>query len=128
MKDIKLTIQIDKPVQDVFAFAINPENTPKWVDSVTREQTNEWPVKLGTIYRNQNITGVWSEYTVTEFEHDKLFTLTKHGGLLVRYKLTPLGHNTTELEYHVRTETGEFEDSFIETIVAKLKEVLETAA
>ena len=67
MKENKLTIQIKKPIQEAFAFPLNPANTPLWVDSFVKEETNEWPVKVGTIYRSQNRDGKWSEYVMAGF-------------------------------------------------------------
>lgn len=57
MNEVKQTIAIEKPAQKVFAFTINPDNTPKWVDVVVEEQTNETPTKLGTIYKNKDTDG-----------------------------------------------------------------------
>lgn len=53
MKHKKLTITIDKPSSEVFEFTADPKNTPKWIDGIIIEETNETLPKLGTIYRNK---------------------------------------------------------------------------
>lgn len=91
MKDKKLNIIINKPVGVVFDFTLNPENTPKWIDGIVVEETNETPPKLGTIYRNKSQSGDWNEYEMTEFEKDKTFTLTRlNGDYHVRYTFKPV--------------------------------------
>ncbi|MEI7563640.1 MAG: hypothetical protein WCJ39_08670 [bacterium] len=52
MKENKLTIIINKPINEVFEFSTNPKNTHLWVDSIKEEITNEYPPKMGTIYKN----------------------------------------------------------------------------
>lgn len=126
MRENKLIIQIKKSVREVFAFLLNPANSPLWIDSFVREETNEWPVKVGTIYRNQNREGKWAEYTVTAFRENKLFEMTSADkNYHVRYTLRALNNNTTELEYYEWMEERELEEPFIGEILNKLKTVLE---
>jgi uncharacterized protein YndB with AHSA1/START domain len=102
MNELVLAITINRPVEEVFAFALNPKNTPKWVNFIEYEETNEWPAKLGTIYRNHGSDKeAWSTFEVTLFEPNKAFVLSKKDtDYYVRYVFTPKSKDTTELTYY----------------------------
>ncbi len=126
MKDLRLTVTINKPAHEVFAFTTDPTNTPKWIDAIVVEETNEWPAKLRTTYRNQNTAGVWREFVMTSFEPGKSFTLTSKDGYHVRYTCNPLDAHTTQLEYYEWMDEGELHDVLTAAVLEKLKRTIET--
>lgn len=126
MKSKRLVIKINKPVSKVFEFVTNPINTPKWVESITAEETNETPPRQGTIYRNQNRAGEWSEYEMTKFEQNKMFILSnRRNAYHVEYTLIPIDANTTELEYYEWVDEGNLTEPFTMGTLEKLELVLE---
>jgi len=129
MQSRKLSITINRPVSKVFEFTTNPENTPKWIDGIVVEETNETPPKLGTIYRNKGQDGVWNEYEMTSFEQDKMFELTRtNGDYHVRYTFVPSGENGCEFEYYEWVDEGELDDTFSQEVLEKLKTTIEQEA
>jgi len=50
MTETKQTITINQPSHTVFEFVLDPKNTPKWVDGVVKELTNESPTKLAMVH------------------------------------------------------------------------------
>lgn len=126
MKELKQTIVINKPIEEVFTFTINPANTSKWVESIVTEQTNEWPVKLGAIYRSQNRAGEWAELELTALEPNKAFTMRMVDGSEVRYSFTAPNTDITKLDY-VWASDGLLDASFLDSILTKLKTVIEAS-
>lgn len=128
MKENKLTVKIQKPVETVFEFTTNPENTPFWIDAIEAEETSDWPIKIGTIYKNRNKAGRWSEYIVIALEPNKLFELAeKNGNYHVRYSYRELAKSAAEMEYFEWVEQGEIAGPFTQDILDKLKIVVEKA-
>ncbi len=127
MKSNKLIVTINKPVHEVFAFTLNPENTPFYISSIVKEEVNEKPTKIGTIYRNQNKNSKWSEYTVTAYEKNKLFIFTSSdGNYSVKYSFKSISDNATEVEYYEQVGQGDLEEPFTAEILDKLKLILES--
>lgn len=129
MKEWKLEIDIERPVEEVFLFSIDPHNSPKWIDSFGEEVTSAWPVALGTVYRNRGKGGPWNSYTVTAFEENKVFELTSEdGGYCVRYIFEDIGRGVTRLRYHEWVKHGELDAPFGMEALEKLKGLIEEAA
>jgi hypothetical protein len=126
VRENKLTIQINKPVEDIWDFTTNPKNTPKWIN-VIQEETSEWPIKAGTVYRNQGKDGKWNTFTMTELEQYKYFVmLGSDNNYHCKYTFRDLGDGKSELEYYEWMENGELEEPFTLDILEKLKSVVES--
>jgi len=48
MKENKISIIINKPIEEVFEFTTNPKNTHLWITSIVEEVSDEYPPKIGT--------------------------------------------------------------------------------
>ncbi|MEK7533573.1 MAG: SRPBCC family protein [Patescibacteria group bacterium] len=126
LKKNKLTITIKKSVSEVFAFLLDPANSPRWIDSFVYEETSEWPVKEGTIYRNKNRQGEWNEYTVTSFEQDKTFILKMgDGNYHVQYTFLPISKTETQMEYYEWVIRDMLAEPYTQEALMKLKTVVE---
>ena len=68
----ELSVVIERPVEEVFAFATDPENEPLWQStSLETEQTSGGPVGVGATFRNTSkFLGrrIETTYEVTENE------------------------------------------------------------
>ena len=126
MQSNKLTIVIQRPVEAVFEFTINPKNTPLWIEGMVEEISSEFPPHLGTIYKNRRDDLNWEMYKVVEFEKNKLFTLQDaEGNYPVRYTFKPLSESETEMTYFEWVESGEIKHPFSQDVLVKLKAVME---
>lgn len=74
MQEKKYKIIINKPIEEVFEFTTNPKNTQLWVPFVDEEVTNEFPPKLGTLYKSRR-KNHWNESKVTEFIINRIFKI-----------------------------------------------------
>jgi uncharacterized protein YndB with AHSA1/START domain len=126
MKELKLKVVINKSIADVFEFTTNPDNTHKWIKSVTKEVSTEYPPKIGATYQNFDSKGTMNEYIVTQFIENRLFQLdATHDDYKVRYTYTPVSESETELEYFEWSEDGKLHAPFMQEILDYLKEVME---
>ena len=126
MQENKITIIINKPIEDVFEFTTNPKNTHLWIPSIEEEIAEEYPPKIGTQYKNRESNSDWDFYKVVEFQENKIFTLTDlDENYSVKYTYRRLNDNQTEMEYFEWMKNGELSNPFTEDIIQKLKSVME---
>ncbi|HEY4606304.1 MAG TPA: SRPBCC family protein, partial [Acidimicrobiia bacterium] len=86
-------IEVERPIEDVFAYLADFENVPSWNYAIAEtEKTSDGPVGVGTTYRQVRTLPSWSEesFEVTIYEPHRSLGLTG-----------TLGPFVAELEYHL---------------------------
>ena len=127
MQENKITIIINKPVEEVFEFTTNPKNTHLWIPSIEEEIAEQYPPKIGTQYKNRGDDSDWDFYKVVEFQKDKIFTLSDlEDNYHVKYTYRKIDDNQTEMEYFEWMKNGELGNPFTDDIIQKLKSVMES--
>ena len=129
MKQLILDIVINRPLEAVFDYVIDPSHSPDWIDSFKKEEAAPWPPRIGTLYRNCNHQGDWTEYRVEAFKPPRHFGIAQVGGdYHAEYLLSSPAPDTTKLIYHEWVTSGELADHFPSAALEKLKRNLEAAA
>jgi uncharacterized protein YndB with AHSA1/START domain len=124
----KITIIIDKSIEEVFEFTTNPKNTHLWIPSIEKEIADEYPPKINTQYKNRGKDSDWNFYKVVEFKENEVFTLTDlDENYSVRYSYRKLETNRTEMQYFEWMKEGQLNNPFTKDILLKLKSVMETS-
>ena len=127
MRENKIKVIINKPVEVVFEFTTNPKNTHRWIPSIQEEITDAYPPKVGTQYKNRGKSLVWDYYIVVEFDKNKIFTLSDaDGNYNVKYTYKRINERQTEMEYFEWMKKGELTNPFRKEILQNLKLVLES--
>ena len=126
MKEKKLVIQIHRTQKDIIEFLLDPKNSHTWIPSIESEETNEWPVKVGTIFTEHNVGGGRSAYRIGALQDDMIEFVSTTIPYHARYTFLPVSPDTTELEYFEWIEEAEIPEPFTLDILRKLRSVLET--
>jgi uncharacterized protein YndB with AHSA1/START domain len=95
-----MTIIIDRPIDQVFAYSIDPANTPRWFGNILEETASEYPPKIGTVYKSRRVAtpDVWGQVVVANIHPNQMFQL-KGTGFNVRYTYRRIDESSTELTY-----------------------------
>lgn len=115
----RLTVIINKPISQVFAFCITPPKVALWVPGFVNETASEWPPKVGTVYTEYKDDNTSFDIVVTDYkENEYIEWKTEDGKYHVRYTFTKIDESTAELEY---VETGEVTEPFTQEVLDRLK-------
>ena len=114
MKENQISIEINCPVKEVFEFTINPKNTPLWIDRIVSEEADEFPIQVGTEYKNISSNNDWTRYKVTQFKPNKIFELKQKSGLYhLLYKYEPISDSKTPFIFIEWVDDGELDHPFL---------------
>jgi carbon monoxide dehydrogenase subunit G len=144
MVRFELTVEIDRPVHEVWEYLTEPENVPEWQSSaVSSHQVSDGPIGVGARLRDERrFLGkrATSEVEVSEFEPERLFTLHGLSGpvrFTVRHRLSQNGTGT-RLDVEAEADPGSGLSRLVRPMIeraaehelkgdfARLKAILET--
>ena len=101
MIDFTVETQIDRPVGEVFAYAVDPDKLPSWqTNTVSARREDDGPYGVGSrlreVHRAPGGKELESIVEVVEFEPDRVFALEVREGTPVHAHLTfdPSGDGT----------------------------------
>ena len=101
MVRFELSVDIAKPVHQVWEYLIDPDNVPEWqASALSSHQISDGEMGVGTHLQDERrFLGrrARSEVEVTEFEPERLFTLHGISGpvrFTVRHRLEETGEGT----------------------------------
>lgn len=127
MQENKITILINKPIETVFNFTVDPKNTHLWIPFISEEISSEYPPKIWTIYKNRRGEFNWNFYKVIELSQNKTFTLSDlNNNYHVRYSYRKIGFSQTELEYFEWVQEWALSELFSVDILETLKQIIES--
>ncbi len=125
MRENKITVVIDKPIDKVFEFTTNPQNTHLWIPSISVEVADEYPPKINTRYKNRGDSDYWDEYKVVDIKKNEVFILSDlDENYFVKYTYRKLDDNKTEMEYYEWMTNGELSKPFTESVLGNLKKII----
>jgi uncharacterized protein YndB with AHSA1/START domain len=127
MKQNILTIIINLPIEAVFDYTTNPDNTHKWLKSLKQEKVDSYPIKIGTIYSNTSDGENWSSYTVTHYEKNKLFEIKENNGTYsVKYIYEVISPEQTKLIYDEWDNENGLSSPLSQDVLEHLKKIMES--
>ena len=113
MFQVQVSIVINRPLEEVFAFLSDLENNLKWRSGmIEAKKTSAGPIGVGTTYRMiNNFFGrqVEGEAVVTEYEPNRKYATMNKSGLPIKTQRTfePV-EGGTRVTFSVETELGKF--------------------
>ncbi len=114
MVKIEISIVINRPLEDVFAFLSDLENNLKWRSgSIEARKTSEYPLGVGTMYRMvDNVLGrrIEGEAEIIECEPNRKYTSRSKSGYLplVAQRIFEPAERGTRVRFVAEAEPGGF--------------------
>jgi carbon monoxide dehydrogenase subunit G len=124
MFQVQVSIVINRPLEEVFAFLSDLENNLKWRSGmIEAKKTSAGPIGVGTTYRmSNNFFGrmVEGEAVVTEYELNRKYATMNKSGLPIKtQRIFEPVEAGTRVTFSVDTELGGF-FKIVELLMARI--------